>query len=280
MDFQVVTDRQLPRIRAGRSWITFHFRKNINAVVDGVIERKTDTGIMKLSSPELTALDLLRYNHAVGGIDAAATVLSDLARKSTAINLPRWQPTLSVLRCSGSAICLTGLDMASGRKPCTTLCQRRSQCLGSLLNLRNVDGKHPNLSPSNEMSAGASRFNATPRSMNDPGTEHCRLVESRPVAEPRQVEQDLIIARALVLLFGDPFLREELRFRGGTALNKLHFPKPLRYSEDIDLARTKQGASKPIWDRVHDLLDPWLADPEYFRNPVAPALRYTVAAED
>ena len=101
-----------------------------------------------------------------------------------------------------------------------------------------------------------------------------------PWAEPRQVEQDLIIARALVELFSDPFLQDKLRFRGGTALNKLHFPKPLRYSEDIDLTRTKDGASKPIWDRVHDLLDPWLGDPEYFRSRVAPALRYTVAAED
>jgi predicted nucleotidyltransferase component of viral defense system len=101
-----------------------------------------------------------------------------------------------------------------------------------------------------------------------------------PWAEPRQVEQDLTIARALVELFRDPFLRDELRFRGGTALNKLHFPKPLRYSEDVDLTRTKDGASKPIWDRVHDLLDPWLAKPEYFRSQVAPALRYTVAAED
>ncbi len=100
-----------------------------------------------------------------------------------------------------------------------------------------------------------------------------------PWAEPRQVEQDLIIARALVVLFGDPFLRDELRFRGGTALNKLHFPKPLRYSEDIDLTRTKDGASKPIWDHVHDLLDPWLGEPQYFRSQVAPALRYTVAAE-
>ena len=101
-----------------------------------------------------------------------------------------------------------------------------------------------------------------------------------PWAEQRQVEQDLIIARALVQLFRDPFLSGELRFRGGTALNKLHFSKPLRYSEDIDLARTKEGASKPIWDRVHDLLDPWLGDPEYFRSQVAPAFRYTVPAED
>lgn len=53
-----------------------------------------------------------------------------------------------------------------------------------------------------------------------------------PWAEPRQVEQDLIISRALVELFSDDFLKEELRFRGGTALHKLHFPRPFRYSED------------------------------------------------
>ncbi len=66
-----------------------------------------------------------------------------------------------------------------------------------------------------------------------------------PWTEPRQIEQDLIISRALVEIFSDPMLREALRFRGGTALNKLHFPAPLRYSEDIDLVRTSQGVLDP-----------------------------------
>ena len=81
MEFQVLTDRQLPRIRAGRSWITFQFRKDLKAVRDGVVERKTDTGTMKVSTPELTALDLLRYIHVAGGVDAVATVLADLGGK-------------------------------------------------------------------------------------------------------------------------------------------------------------------------------------------------------
>ena len=81
MEFQVVTDRQLPKIREGRSWITFHFRKDMNGVREGIIDRQTDTGTMKVSSPELTALDLLQYVHAAGGIDMVATVLTDLARK-------------------------------------------------------------------------------------------------------------------------------------------------------------------------------------------------------
>lgn len=78
MEFQVVTDRQLPKLRAGRSWITFYFRRDIDDVRGGIVERKTDTGLMKISSPELTALDLLRYIHVAGGIDAVATVIAEL----------------------------------------------------------------------------------------------------------------------------------------------------------------------------------------------------------
>ena len=101
-----------------------------------------------------------------------------------------------------------------------------------------------------------------------------------PWASQRQVEQDLIISRALVAIYSDPFLRGELRFRGGTALNKLHFPAPLRYSEDIDLVRTTAGPISPLLDRLHDVLDPWLSKPRLDQSPVAPKLKYTVEAED
>ena len=81
MEFQVVTAKRLPRIRAGRSLIVFYFRKDMEAVSGGIEERKTDTGTMKMSSAALTALDLLRYPQASGGIDNIATVLSDLRQK-------------------------------------------------------------------------------------------------------------------------------------------------------------------------------------------------------
>lgn len=101
-----------------------------------------------------------------------------------------------------------------------------------------------------------------------------------PWASRRQVEQDLIISRALVTIFSDPFLRGELRFRGGTALNKLHFPVPLRYSEDIDLVRTTAGPIRPLLAHLHDVLDPWLGKPRFDQSPVAPKLKYAVEAED
>lgn len=101
-----------------------------------------------------------------------------------------------------------------------------------------------------------------------------------PWGEQRQVEQDLIISRAIVELFGDEFLRAELRFRGGTALNKLHFPAPMRYSEDIDLVRTTHGPIKPVLRRVREILQPWLGEAAFDQSAVAPKLTFRVPAED
>ncbi len=81
MEFQVITPKRMPRIRAGRNLIVFYYRKDIAAVESGIEDRKTDTGSMKISSPALTALDLLRYPQAAGGIDNVATVLTDLGEK-------------------------------------------------------------------------------------------------------------------------------------------------------------------------------------------------------
>ncbi len=51
-----------------------------------------------------------------------------------------------------------------------------------------------------------------------------------PWKEFAQVEQDLVISRALVAIFSDEFLRENLAFRGGTALHKLYLNPAPRYS--------------------------------------------------
>jgi len=76
-----------------------------------------------------------------------------------------------------------------------------------------------------------------------------------PWKEFAQVEQDLIVSRALVKIFSDDFLKENLAFRGGTALHKLYlYPAP-RYSEDIDLVQVKPGPIKPIMQRIAEVLD-------------------------
>lgn len=60
-----------------------------------------------------------------------------------------------------------------------------------------------------------------------------------PWPDPRQVEQDLIICRALCDIFNEPWLADRLAFRGGTAINKFLFRQPLRSSEDIDLVQVR-----------------------------------------
>lgn len=70
-----------------------------------------------------------------------------------------------------------------------------------------------------------------------------------------QVEQDLIICRALVAIFSDDFLSTQLAFRGGTALHKLYLTPQSRYSEDIDLVQINAEPIKPILMRLGEVLD-------------------------
>ena len=83
-----------------------------------------------------------------------------------------------------------------------------------------------------------------------------------PWVQDFQVEQDLVISRALVEIFSHPVLAEGLAFRGGTALYKLYL-KPARYSEDIDLVQLRAEASGPIMDALREVLDPWLSKPQW-----------------
>lgn len=82
--------------------------------------------------------------------------------------------------------------------------------------------------------------------------------EHAPWISDAQVEQDLVISRALVEIFGDPVLARRLAFRGGTALFKLHLRPPARYSEDIDLVQISAEPIGETFDAVRAVLDPWL----------------------
>jgi predicted nucleotidyltransferase component of viral defense system len=72
--------------------------------------------------------------------------------------------------------------------------------------------------------------------------------------ENKFVEQDLVIARSLVEMFSDDFLREHLAFRGGTALHKLFIKPQVRYSEDIDLVQIRHEPINPMLKRIRERL--------------------------
>ena len=78
-----------------------------------------------------------------------------------------------------------------------------------------------------------------------------------PWPDPRQAEQDLIICRALCDLFNASALKGKIAFRGGTAISKLLFAQPLRYSEDIDLVQTQVEPIGTTVDAIRDTLS-WL----------------------
>ncbi|QEM07254.1 nucleotidyl transferase AbiEii/AbiGii toxin family protein [Mucilaginibacter rubeus] len=79
--------------------------------------------------------------------------------------------------------------------------------------------------------------------------------EFAPWPDNAQVEQDLIIERALVEMFSDEMIRENLAFRGGTAFHKLFLKPQVRYSEDIDLVQIQEGPINPILKRIRERLD-------------------------
>jgi len=56
-----------------------------------------------------------------------------------------------------------------------------------------------------------------------------------------QIEQDLLLSKAIIEIFRNEILARELIFRGGTALHKLILPNPSRYSEDLDFVRSSAG---------------------------------------
>jgi predicted nucleotidyltransferase component of viral defense system len=100
-----------------------------------------------------------------------------------------------------------------------------------------------------------------------------------PWPQLSQVEQDLIICRALVELYSHPLLSDCLAFRGGTALFKLHLP-PARYSEDIDLVQMRPGPIGPVMDAAQEKLNPWLGNPKRKQSEGRVTLVWRVESEE
>jgi predicted nucleotidyltransferase component of viral defense system len=101
-----------------------------------------------------------------------------------------------------------------------------------------------------------------------------------PWVTDRQVEQDLVISRALVELFSRPVIANTLAFRGGTALYKLHVRPAARYSEDIDLVQTQEGSIGVVLDAIHEALDGWLGEPKWKHSEGRVALSYRFESEE
>lgn len=85
--------------------------------------------------------------------------------------------------------------------------------------------------------------------------------EFAPWKNEVQIEQDLLICRALVKIYQDDYLSSHLAFRGGTALHKLYLSPQPRYSEDIDLVQVQAEPIKETYDRIREALS-FLGEPK------------------
>jgi len=79
--------------------------------------------------------------------------------------------------------------------------------------------------------------------------------EYAPWIDMHQVEQDLIISRALTAIYSNEYLASRLAFRGGTALYRIYLSPPSRYSEDIDLVQIVEEPIGRTLDTLRDALD-------------------------
>lgn len=101
-----------------------------------------------------------------------------------------------------------------------------------------------------------------------------------PWQEPRQIEQDLIINNALLKLYSHHELKKSLALRGGTALNKLFFEPPSRYSEDIDLVQVNGEPVGHTIDCIRTVMDLWLGKPSRSFSDGLVTLTYRAVSDD
>lgn len=85
-EFQVIIPtRTIRPIKAGNILIRFYGKGLFS--ISQINDVKTPTGIIKVSTPESTAWDIVRYFKACGGMDNVITVLSELVEKLDAVKL-------------------------------------------------------------------------------------------------------------------------------------------------------------------------------------------------
>jgi predicted transcriptional regulator of viral defense system len=78
-EFQVMLPKARRPIQCGKVRVAFIVRKRLKDVP--VQNFNTPRGMILVSTPEATAVDLVGYHHHVGGLDQVATILSELAEQ-------------------------------------------------------------------------------------------------------------------------------------------------------------------------------------------------------
>lgn len=131
-EFQVVIERSRPPIRTGRLRIRFLRYEGLSQVKTQLM--KSFTGQFPVSSPEQTALDLVRFQKQIGGLDAIITILVELVEKMSGPAL------LRAVRQEKVVANVQRLGWLLARADCTALTRELA---------RWVDDRSPSVAPLN-----------------------------------------------------------------------------------------------------------------------------------
>lgn len=110
MVFQVMTPKPMRNIKCGKVQVEFITRKDMETTP--TLDRNTPAEIIRVATPEATALELVGYPERCGYLDNVATVLAELAESITGKALAdeaHRSPNAWVQRL-GYLLCLTGQD--------------------------------------------------------------------------------------------------------------------------------------------------------------------------
>ncbi|GGD13008.1 type IV toxin-antitoxin system AbiEi family antitoxin domain-containing protein [Hyunsoonleella pacifica] len=95
----VMTDKSFPDIK--KSSLDIHFFTTSKWPIKNILKKKSDAGIFKISSPALTAVDLIHHQTKLGGINRMLAILEELSEEMTVQDIEdliSWYPHKSTLQ--------------------------------------------------------------------------------------------------------------------------------------------------------------------------------------
>lgn len=95
----VMTDKSFPNIK--KSSLDIQFFTTSNWPTKNILEKKSDAGVFKISSPALTSVDLIHHQTKLGGINRMLAILEELTEEidiQDIEDLISWYPNKSTLQ--------------------------------------------------------------------------------------------------------------------------------------------------------------------------------------
>ncbi len=127
---QVIIGKPRRPIIKNMSKIVFFEKKSIEHSI--IIQKNTPTGYMKISTPESTFFDLIKYNGRIGGLDRVYIVVSELMEQFTVSGLKKAARTFPIAIVQRGGYILEKLNYNKGKNALLNLIDIQGAITSSL----------------------------------------------------------------------------------------------------------------------------------------------------